>query len=101
MNEVFVTNKNSFPHEDRFNGHLYSFPRDEKVLIPIDAARHMFGFGAPDKTEALVRLGWANPGPGDDNDAGVKKLAKFVFTQAKVVEEPVDEKAIAKESARG
>lgn len=101
MNEVFVTNRNTFVHEDRFNGHPYVFPKGEKVLIPIEAARHMFGFGASDKTEALVRLGWANPGPLDEGDAGVKKLALFVFTQAKVIEEPVDEKAIVKEVARG
>jgi hypothetical protein len=43
----------------------------------------MFGFNK-DKTETLVRLGWANLA----NDEGVKRLRKFVFTQAQLIERP-------------
>jgi hypothetical protein len=89
MNEVFVTNQNDFYHEDRFNGQDFGFPKGEKVLVPVEAAKHMFAFGTGDKTEALNRLGWANPGPNEAPDAGVKKLANFVFTQAVTVEVPV------------
>ena len=85
MNEVFVTNNNRFRHEDMYDGTPYIFPAGEKVLIPTIAARHMLGFGVADKTETLTRLGWANL----ENDEGAKQLARFVFTQAKVVEEPV------------
>lgn len=95
MNEIFVTNKNDFYHEDKFNGQTFQFPSGEKVLVPVEAARLFFGFGMPDKTEALVRQGWAN----QPNDAGVFTLAKFVFTQGVMVEVPVDDVAASAERA--
>ena len=88
MNEIFVTNHNDFDYQDRFDGQDYFFPRGERVTIPVIAAEHMFGLGRSDKTENLVRLGWANEGPD-----GVKKLANFVFTQGVMVEAPVDAQA--------
>lgn len=90
MNEIFVTNNNSFIHTDSFDGVGYAFPPGEKVLLPIVAARLFFGFGSADKTEALVRQGWANPVPGRDEDEGVRKLANFTFTQGVMVEVPVE-----------
>lgn len=90
---VFVTNKNDFPHVDRYNGKDYVFEPGHKQMVPHDAAAHMFGFGRIDKTENLVRLGWANR----LDDEGVKWLAKFVFTDAKVVED--DEMTVAEEGA--
>lgn len=86
MNEIFVTNGNDFDHQDRYNGEDFFFPKGERVTVPIIAAAHMFGLGNADKTETLVRLGWAN-----DNE-GVKKLASFVFTQGVMVEAPLDDK---------
>lgn len=88
---IFVTNNNPFQHQDSFDGKLYIFPPGEKVAVPIIAAQHMFGFGNPDRTETLVRLGWANTYNQDTKqwDAsveGVKKLSKFTFTQAIMVE---------------
>lgn len=88
MNEIFVTNHNDFDHQDRFDGQDYFFPRGERVTIPILAAQHMFGLGNADKTETLIRAGWAN------NEAGIKNLANFVFTQGVMVEAPVDAAAI-------
>lgn len=90
MNEIFVCNKNDFDHTDVYDGHDYNFPQGEKVLVSIAAARHMFGFGNAVKTDNLVRLGWANL----QNDEGVARLAKFVFTQPMVIEQPVDEAAM-------
>lgn len=84
MNEIFVTNHNDFDHQDRFDGQDFFFPRGERVTVPVVAAEHMLGLGRVDKTENLVRCGWAN----DPN--GVKKLANFVFTQGVMVEAPVD-----------
>lgn len=89
MDEVFVTNNNTFVHTDYYDGMPYVFQPGEKVLIPVIAARLFFGFQNPDKSEALVRQGWANPVPGEDSDLGAKKLANFVFTKAKMIEEPV------------
>ena len=91
IHEIFVTNKNDFLHEDRYAGDDYCFPPGEKVLIPIDAARHMFGFQNPDKTDALVRLGWTTKldpvrGRFVPDEDGPRKLARFVFTAGKMVE---------------
>lgn len=87
MTEIFVKNENAFDHQDRFDGQDYFFPKGERVTIPVIAAEHMLGLGRQDKTDNLVRLGWAN-----DAD-GVKKLANFVFTQGVMVEAPVDAQA--------
>lgn len=93
MNEIFVTNKNDFPHEDGYNGERFFFMPGERVTITLAAAQHMFGLGLKDKTDALLRLGWANDleGPG--------RLAKFVFTEAQLVERPVTEKQAAAATA--
>jgi hypothetical protein len=89
MQEIFVVNKNSFDHQDRYDGEDFFFPQGERVTIPIVAAQHMFGLGMQDKTETLIRLGWAL-----EKD-GVKKLANFVFTQGVMVEAPIDDKQAA------
>ena len=85
--QVFVTNKNDETHVDRFNGEEYVFPPGEAVLIPVDAAIHLFGYGLKDKTDTLVRLGWANKlDPVKkifvEDPTGVTKLAAFVFEEA-------------------
>lgn len=87
MNEIFVTNTNDFDHQDRFDGQDFFFPKGERVTVPVLAAKHMFGLGEPDKTDTLIRQGWAN------SKEGVKKLAGFVFTQGVMVEAPVDAQA--------
>lgn len=87
MNQLFVTNNNEFDHRDMYNGKEFAFPQGEKTLVPMDAAYHMFGFGKKDKTENLVRLGWANI----PNDEGAKRLAKFVFTEPVMIERPAEE----------
>ena len=86
MNEIFVKNCNDFDHQDRFDGQDFFFPKGERVTVPVVAAQHMFGLGLTDKSETLIRAGWAN----EPNGAGVKKLANFVFTQGVMVEAPVD-----------
>lgn len=95
---VFVTNNNDFHHEDKFDGVEYHFPPMEKVQVPIDAAEHMFGLGRQDKTESLVRLGWAthyNPETKrmEENPEGLRKLARFVFTKSVMIEAPVASRA--------
>jgi hypothetical protein len=90
MGSVFVTNTNDFQHQDRFDGVDFLFPSNEKVLIPTDAAVHMFGYQQPDKSETLVRLGWAmryDPTTKnfEEDKEGVRKLANFVFEEAVMV----------------
>ena len=99
MADIFVHNRNDFDHEDMFNGVHYVFPANQKVQISEAAAQHMFGKGLVDKTETLVRLGWANKfDPSGkkgwvDDPEGVKKLANFVFTTGKLVEVPIEDLA--------
>lgn len=87
--QVFVQNKNDFVHFDRHNGIDYVFEPGQKLAIPVEAAAHMLGFGRADKTDNLIRLGWANRAA----DEGVKWLSKFVFLEAKLVEsgEPAED----------
>jgi hypothetical protein len=87
MSMFYVTNKNEDVHEDRYDGEDFVFPPGERVLLSEDAARHMFGKGLVDKTDTLLRLGWANKiDPVKkvyvENTEGVKRLANFVFEEA-------------------
>lgn len=41
--QVKITNLNSFPIEDRFDGVLYEFKKGDMVNVPYDAACHIFG----------------------------------------------------------
>ena len=91
---VYVTNKNDFVHHDRFNGQDFIFKPGEAQVVPVDAVTHMFGWNKKDKTPALLRLGWANQG-----DQGVKKLAKFVITEARF-EKPPEAESVAQPEAQ-
>jgi hypothetical protein len=66
----------------RFAGVDYDFPPKKDVPCDEDAARHIFGFGEPDKAAALLRLGWIIPG--QTRDVAEQKLAKVVFKKAEV-----------------
>ena len=104
--DIFVTNKNTFFHTDRYAGVDYDFPPNQRVAVPVNAAIHMFGFNCPDKTETLTRLGWSmryntKTKQYEDDPNGIRKLANFVFTRAVLVEEvlpetsePVEEKSL-------
>jgi hypothetical protein len=89
FDQIFVTNKNTFNHQDSYDGEVFDFPPNVQVMIPFNAALHMFAYQNPDKTEALLRLGWANKyDPAVKNyvedPEGVRKLANFVFEEAEV-----------------
>lgn len=90
MRSVFVTNQNDFLHRDRFDGEDFVFPPNQQVVIAYDAAVHMFGYLQADKSETLVRLGWAmkyDPQTKnfEEDKEGVRKLANFVFEEAVMV----------------
>jgi hypothetical protein len=89
LNQVFVTNRNDFTHEDRYDGEEFIFPPGQQVMIPTEAAEHMFGYRLADKTDVLLRLGWANKYSPEkknyvEDPDGVRKLAAFVFEEAEV-----------------
>ena len=83
MANIFVTNNNDFDHFDAYDGTQYHFPPKEEVEVDEDAASFMLGYGRKDKTENLIRLGWANKLDKDKgwvrDEEGIKKLAKFTF----------------------
>jgi hypothetical protein len=94
MGNVYVINRNDgvdgrekLIHVDHYNGEEYVFPPGERVLVPVDAAVHMFGMGLEDQSDTLTRLGWNmkyDPATKliSDDPAGVKRLANFVFEEA-------------------
>ena len=57
MSEVQVTNGNPTLLIGRFAGQDYVFPPDKPTVIPLSAARHIFGLEQEDKTRALACLG--------------------------------------------
>lgn len=99
-NQIFVTNTNDFDHIDMYDGAEYVFPKDERVMIPVEAAIHMFAYNMQDQSDALVRLGWAmrynaEKKQFEENPDGVKKLSRFVFDEAVMVSKSSLERKLA------
>lgn len=92
---LFCVNNNNFYHEDAYDGHVYAFPPGEKVMVPREAAEHMFGVGLSDLTPVMHRKGWGfkydpeTKSFTEDKDA-ITKLKNFKWTKARVVEEQVE-----------
>ena len=99
MSNIFVTNRNDFDHFDSFDGVEYHFPPGEEVEVSELAATHMLGYGRKDKTENLIRLGWANKLDREKgwikDETGVKKLASFTFQAGAFVKIPLNSDAVA------
>jgi hypothetical protein len=74
---VIVYNGSGQPHNDRFDGKDYSFPAGESVVVPVDAAIHIFGMGMQDRSKKVIRLGWAFTGA--DMPAALERLDTFLF----------------------
>ena len=76
--QVFVTNNSGQPLVVEFNYKDITFPVGESVEIPVNAAKHIFGFGAENKEPYLARLGFIRLH--SDIEQGLEKLAKFEIT---------------------
>ena len=72
-----VRNRNSFDLVDRYNGQDFVFPVGKTVALDMDAARHIFGFGADDKAPFLTRQGWMRHS--GEYDSAMKILNGFSF----------------------
>lgn len=101
--QIFVTNTNDFDHVDAYDGEEYVFPKGERVMIPEEAAVHFFGRGLKDKSDALVRLGWAMKYDTDkkqfvEDTQGVQKLARFIFDEAVMVSKSSLEQRLAEQA---
>lgn len=64
----------------RFDGEDYQFLPNTPVDIHLDVAAHIFGFGKPDKSQALARLGWATSS--DAIPKAMERLSKIRFTKS-------------------
>lgn len=73
MSTIFVTNNSDKKLQDGYVGVKYEFAPGDTVEIPVEAARHIFGYGIEDKQSNLVRLGWMKTQ--EDRDAGLERLA--------------------------
>jgi hypothetical protein len=72
-----VINGNPKPVHGRYAGKDYVFKPKVPVDVPEVVARHIFGFGMNDKTQALNRLGWARSS--DEIEAGMEMLGNVTF----------------------
>ena len=76
---VYVTNTGDTKLRDGFGGVFYDFPKDQTVEIPLDAAKHIFGYMNPNKEPYLSRLGWVRSFA--EIDKGLEKLAEFQISE--------------------
>lgn len=81
MNTVYVTNKSDKVLVDEYAYKTIKFPVNEPVEVPVEVARHIFGYMQMDKTPAMVRLGLVITT--NDLEAGLQRLAKFEITEDK------------------
>jgi hypothetical protein len=75
---VFVTNRSETALTDGYGGIFYEFLRGKPVEIPIDVAKHVFGYGMENKEPCLARLGWIRFH--SDLNSGIERLNKFEIT---------------------
>jgi hypothetical protein len=81
MSNIFVTNNSDTPLHDGYCGVFYDFKVGETLEIPVEAARHIFGYGDDDKQPYLARLGWARTS--NDIPEGLKRLDQWSFSDSK------------------
>jgi hypothetical protein len=84
MEMIKVINHNEETIRGRFDGEDFEFPPGKAVNIPLDAAKHIFGLGEEDKSQALNMLGWLVPGRDTMKDA-LTKLDKVSFLEGRTV----------------
>lgn len=84
MGMVKVTNRHPTRFRDRYDGKDYAFEPNEAVIMSEEAARHIFGYGDPDKVPYLSRIGKMTTtqveGQGGLKDA-MKWLERFEFKE--------------------
>ena len=76
---IRVTNNTDKPIKGRYDGTDYLFQVGAPTDIHIDAARHIFDFGKPDKTQCFLRMGWVEKFGG--YEAAEEHLAKVAFDE--------------------
>jgi len=79
MSVVYVTNTGDTKLRDGCGGIFYDFPKNETVEIPLEAAKHIFGYMNPNKEPFLSRLGWVRSFA--EIDKGYEKLQEFKISE--------------------
>jgi hypothetical protein len=87
MTYIAVSNNGGDNFSAKYDGIQYEFPAGGKTLVPIDAARHIFGLGNADKKSVMARHGWLAHSIG--LDAAHAKLNSFSFGAHKDDEPPI------------
>lgn len=72
---VYVTNHRDESFEDGYAGVMYKFDPGKPTSVPVEAARHIFGYGDDNKEPYLIRLGWVSTRK--DLPAGLNLLKLF------------------------
>jgi len=86
MSDVWVSNGTKEVFEDMWHGDKYTFPPGKAVMVPLEVARHVFGYGLANRVPVLARLGWAVTS--NDIPKGLERLNRFVISD----EEPKEER---------
>jgi hypothetical protein len=75
MSNIFVTNHTDKTHKDGYGGVFYVFEPNKTVEIPVEVARHIFGYEVDNKEPYLARLGWMITS--NDLDKALEHLSKW------------------------
>ena len=75
MSNIFVTNNSDVKLKDGYAGIFYEFKPGTTVEIPVETAKHIFGYEDQDKTPYLARLGWLKNS--SEVDKALELLAKW------------------------
>jgi hypothetical protein len=81
MTTVYVTNKTDKVLVDEYAFKQYKFLLNETVEIPVEVARHIFGYGSENKEPVVARLGFAKTL--NDMPEGLAYLKKFIVSEEK------------------
>jgi hypothetical protein len=80
---VQVINNNDFAVKSRYGGQDYLFPPGKGVTVELDAVKHMFGWGADNKSIAYLRLGLMKLG--DPLEKAQAAYDRFQFLEGRTV----------------
>jgi hypothetical protein len=75
---VYVTTYDEPDFTSEFCNVEYSFKQGETTALPMNAARHIFGYGDDNKMPYLTRLGWVRLNT--EYNKGLERLAKIQFS---------------------
>lgn len=77
--QVFVTNKSGKKLEMSYAYQMYKFPVDETVQVPLEAVKHIFGYGAENKEPYLSALGFIRLH--SELEEGLERLSQFEISE--------------------